>query len=133
MLSFNVELLLLSNAAFSSSGGSTTGRDITPYTGNLFLLVSDRAGGTAAATVTVEHSTDLSTNYSTVPANALFNVNTGADATFADLSTSASTQVLGLNRQQLKKYIRVTIAGTGITHNLAIVLAVQPQMTEETA
>lgn len=131
MLSFKTVLVWLLNAVYTaSSGGVSSELDTAPYVGNVWIGVSDRASGTAAATVTVEHSDTSGSGFTAVPASALFNPNTGAAASFPNLSTAAYSQYLGLNRQQLKRYVRVAIAGTTITHNVAVVAAVQQEYTE---
>lgn len=127
-----LQMKLLFNGVYSSSsGGSTTGVDISAAIGDIFLLISDRTGGTAAATITIEMSESLSTGYVTVPASAIFAVPTGLASAFGDLSTAVYTQVRGINRQQLSKYLRVTTAGTSITHNLAMVIAYAVENTAE--
>jgi hypothetical protein len=116
--------LVLSNAVFSTTGGNSGELDLAGIEGTVRLTVNDRASGTAAATISVTHSETTSTGFTAVPADALFDLETGDAATFANLSTSASDQTLGLLTQRCKQFVRVEIAGTGMTHNLAIVAAV---------
>lgn len=130
-LSFKIKLVSLLNAVYTtSSGGSSAELDTAPYVGNIFIDVSARASGSNTTTVTVEHSDTSGSGFAAVPASALFNPNTGAAASFANISTTAYDSYLGLNRQQLKRYVRVTFAGTSITQNVSVVAAVQPEYTE---
>lgn len=129
---FGIQMVLLFNGVYTAnSGGSTTGIDISASIGDIFLLISDRTGGTAAATLTIEMSESLSTGYVTVPASAIFTVPDGVATAFGALSTAVFTQVRGINRQQLSRYLRVTTAGTTITHNLAIVAAYSVAQTSD--
>lgn len=129
---FGLQMVLVENVVYSSSsGGSSTGIDISKSIGDIFMLISDRAGGTAAATITIEMSEQLSTGYVTVPASAIFTVPDGVATAFGALSTAAFAQVRGINRQQLSQYLRVTVAGTSITHNLAVVVAYSVENTGE--
>lgn len=120
---------LLTNAAFTTSGGNTASADLKNIEGTALLIVSDRTGGTAAATVSVTHSED-DTTFVAIPTDALFNPATGDTASFTDLSTSASFQELGLLVQKLKRYVRIEIAGTSITHNVAAMLVGGKRYTE---
>lgn len=129
---FGLQMVLVENVVYSSSsGGGSTGIDISKSIGDIFMLISDRAGGTAAATITIEMSEQLSTGYVTVPASAIFTVPDGVATAFGALSTAAFAQVRGINRQQLSQYLRVTVAGTSITHNLAVVVAYSVENTGE--
>lgn len=119
---------LLTNSQFTVSGGNTASADLQNIEGTALLTISDRAGGTAAATLTVTHSED-DTTFGAIPADALFTPADGVAATFTDLSTSASFQSLGLLVQKLKRYVRVEIAGTTITHDLAIMVTGGKQYT----
>lgn len=121
--------LVLSNAVFSSTGGNSGELDLAGVEGTVRLTVNDRAGGTAAATIAVTHSETSGGSFDAVPADALFDLETGDADTFANLSTSASDQTLGLLTQRCRRYIRLEIAGSGITHNLAIVAAVGDKYT----
>lgn len=122
-LDSNMNLVLLLNAAVSSTGTSTTGVSVSNYTGSMQILVSARTGGTGAVTVTVEHCDTVGGTYATVPTYALLNVETGAAATFSNISTTAYAETLVLQKEYCKRYVRVTLAGTSLTHNVAIVLA----------
>jgi hypothetical protein len=132
MYSFNVRLIPLLNAAVTSSGANSSELDVQPYTtGNAFLLVNARSGGTNVVTIAVTHSDTSGGVFTAVPASAIFDVDTGAAFSFATVSTTASTQRCGLNTQQLKRFVRVELTGTTLSgHNFAIVAGVQPQYTE---
>lgn len=114
------DVQVISNEQFTTSGGNTSSADQQNNEGTATLTINDRASGTAAATVSVTHSEDDST-FVAVPTDALFTPSTGVAATFADLSTSASSQTLGLLLQKLNRYIRIEIAGSSISHDVAIV------------
>lgn len=97
--------------------------DLQNLEGTVLLGVNDRASGTAAAAITVEHSETSGGTFATIPAAALFDPATGLADTFDALSTSASEQFLGLHLQLLKRYIRVAFTGTDIDHNIAVAIA----------
>ncbi len=129
MISFDIRLDSLANEAVSGSGGNSDSLDINNSAGNIFLNVAARAGGTNTMSLVAQHSEDNSA-WGTVPASALFNVLTGEAATFDDVTTAATDQTLGLNRQQLKRYVRVAYTGSTLTQNVAVTAAYQPQMTQ---
>ena len=133
-IQFKLVLKTLLNAAYSSSsGGSSAALDVQQYAVQpITLLVSARTGGTATTTVTVEHSSDAGATdtYTAVPASALYDLNTGLAATFGTFSTTVYSKALGLNTQQVKRYVRVTFAGTSISQNVAVVAGVQQDYTE---
>lgn len=108
------------NGQLTTSGGSSSEIDQAKLDGELSLNVHDRAGGTAAATVTVEHSHTTSTGFTDIPADALVDPETGEAATFDNLSTSLSDQRLIVKLDRCRRFIRVTVAGTSISHDLAI-------------
>ena len=109
------------NAQLTTSGGNSGELDMKNWSGTAVLSIQDRAGGTAAATIAVTESLTTGGTFTAVPAAALFNLATGDPATFDDLSTAASSQQLGLHCELLKRFIRVEIAGTSISHDLSIV------------
>lgn len=111
----------LLHAAVSSTGTSTTGHDTSKYVGDMQLTVHARTGGTNTATVTVKHCDTVGGTYATVPAEALVDT-TGAEDTFDDISTTVYSQTKVLVKEYLKKYVQVVIAGTSLTHNIAIAL-----------
>ena len=130
MISFDIRLDSLYNDNFTATG-STAELDLENRIGNVFLNVSARAGGTGNTTVTVEHSEVSGSGFSAVPASALFNVLTGAVGTFTNITTTALDETLGLNRQQLKRFVRVTFAGTITSQDVAVTAGTQPQATSD--
>jgi len=131
MLSFDIRLDSLYNGVITAgSGANSSELDVEGFVGNIFINVAARAGGTNSMAITVEHSETSGSGFEEVPASALFNPLTGEADTFDAVTTAATDQTLGLNRQQLKRYVRVVLAGTTITQNTAITAAGQPQMTE---
>lgn len=132
MLSYKIVLDSLLNAVYTtSSGGSSAELDTAKSVGDIFINVSARASGTNTTSVTVEHSDTSGSGFAAIPASALFNPNTGLADTFANITTTAYDSYLGVQRQQLKRYLRVTFAGTSITQNVAVVAAYQQQQTQE--
>lgn len=129
---FNLQAVQILNTVYSaSSGGSSTGVDISPAIGPITMLISDRTGGTAAATITVEHSAVLGSGYTTVPASAITTVPNGVATPFDNLGTTVYAEVRQINRQQLQQFLRITIAGTTITHNVAASIAYAVENTGE--
>ena len=118
------------NGQLTTSGGNSGELDLQGWTGTALLSIDDRASGTAAATIAITESETTGGTFTAVPADALFNLSTGLAATFSDLSTSASNQVLGLHCLRLKRFIRVEVAGTSISHDLAIVGVVGKKYAE---
>jgi hypothetical protein len=116
---------VLSNANLTTTGADTVNSGeldlINNDGGTAILGINDRASGTAAASIAVTHSLTTGGTFTAVPAEALFNLETGAAAAFSDLSTSASDQRLGLHLQKLRRFVRVEFTGTDIDHNLAVV------------
>jgi len=79
--------------------------------GPIYLNVACNATGTDTPAITVEHSLDDST-YAAVPAASLMNILTGAADTFTTPTAStAQDEVLALNLQQCKRYVRVVLTG----------------------
>ena len=130
MLSFDIRLDSLYNDNFTVTG-STAELDLENRIGNLFLNVSARAGGTGDTTVAVEHAETSGGTFSAVPASALFNVLTGEADTFTNITTTALDETLGLNRQQLKRFVRVTFAGTITSQDVAVTAGTQPQASAD--
>jgi hypothetical protein len=103
-----------------------TGIDTSLYEGTM-LAVLNSAAASASDTlaITVEESDSLSTGYTAIPADALFNPANGANATFANVTDAgASFQVLGLRKERLKRYIRfvATAAGSSISITFSVIL-----------
>ncbi len=119
-----LETTVLANANVTTTGAGTANSgelDTQPLEGTAILTVSDRASGTAAATVAVLHSDTSGSGYAAVPADALFDLDTGEASAFASLSTSASMQSRGLHLQKLRRYVIVQFAGTDIDHEVCVV------------
>lgn len=129
MISFDIRLDSLANEAVSGSGGNSDSADLLNTAGNLFLNVSARASGTNTMSLVVQHSEDNAT-WSTVPSGAVYDRATSTYVGFSDVTTSATDETRMLNRQQLKRYVRVAYTGSTLTHNVAVTLASQPQATE---
>ncbi len=92
--------------------------DIANYEGPLLAKVSAPVASTAdTINFTVEHSEDGSTGWSAVPAASLVNPDTGAAATFTQVTDAiAVEQTLALKRENLRRFVRLvaTTAGTTI-------------------
>ena len=130
-LSFRVDLDNLWIALVAATPQVTAELDVSKYVGNIFLNVSQGAGGSDTLVVTVTHSLTSGGTFAAVPASALFNPETGDADTFDDLVAVATDQTLGLNRQQLKRYVLVTLTGASSNDNtVSVVAAGQPQYTE---
>lgn len=130
MQTFNFVLDSLLNAAVSGSGTNSASIDGNKsINATLWINSAFRSGGTNTAALAVTHSSDNS-SFSAVPASALYNWATGAAATFTSVTTSATDETLCLNLQQCKRYIRVEITGSTLTHNAAITVGYQAHYTE---
>jgi hypothetical protein len=129
MLSYNL-IATTFNSAVTSTGVSSTAFDLDNAAGDVLLIVNARTGGTADMTVTVQHSISGTGDWATVPAAAIISNTTGAASAFADISTTAYQQVRHVVRQQLRRFVRVTLAGTTVTHNVAISWVYTPTYTE---
>lgn len=131
-LSFRVDLDNLFIGLVDTEPEPSAELDVSQYVGNIFINVSQNAGGSDTLVVTVEHATTSGGSFGAVPAAALFNPATGEADTFDNLVASATDQTLGLNRQQLKRYVRVVLTGGSSFDNTASVVAAgQPGYTEQ--
>ncbi|NIN36647.1 MAG: hypothetical protein GTO60_16750 [Gammaproteobacteria bacterium] len=132
MLSFRVNLDNLWIGLVDTDPEPTAELDIAKYVGNIFINVSQAAGGSDTLAVVVEHATTSGGTFAAVPASALFDPATGDAATFANLAALATDQTLALNRQQLKRYVRVKFTGASANdNNVSVVAGAQPQYTEQ--
>lgn len=131
MINFAVKLDNLFVEAQASNPDYSASWDIRPFDGNVYINVATNATGTDTPAITVQHSADDST-FTAVPASALFNVESGEADTFTTLVLStASDEWLGLNDQQLKRYIRVVMTGAvSSARTISITGAGQPKYTE---
>ena len=114
--------LLASNliAGTYTADASGAGADLQGYQGVLKIILDSGAGGGTTPTldVKIQDSTD----------NSSFTDVVGK--TFAQVTTIASLQSLGIDTRAVRRYIRavLTIAGTTPTFGLAVVVAGQKQI-----
>lgn len=111
---------LLAPATVTSDTDSTA-LDLSAYEGTVLLAVNVAAGGTGTLTPTVEDSGDNS-SFAAVPADALFDPDTGAQAAFAAITTGASFQVLAVKRDYCRRYLRVHL-DAGTSHVVTVMAA----------
>ncbi len=95
--------------------------DLSRVEGNVLIAVSVAASGEGTLTPSVEDSGDNS-SFAAVPADALFTPDTGVQAAFAAVTTSASFQVLALKKDRCRRYVHVHL-DAGTTHVVAVVAA----------
>jgi hypothetical protein len=100
--------------------------------GPIFLNVACNATGTDTPAITVEHATASGGTFAAVPAAALFNILTGAAGTFTTPTAStAQDEVLGLNLQQCRRFVRVVLTGAvSSARTFSIAAGGQYQYTE---
>lgn len=118
--SSRIDVLANNVVITTSSGAASSSMDTSNVNGNILLCVAARAGGTNAATVTVQHSFDNST-WATVPAAAITNPITGDETAFTGWSTAIYEQTLAVDSTRVRKYLRVNITGTTLTQNYSII------------
>jgi len=130
-LSFRVDLDNLYVGLVNTNPEPTAELDVSKYVGNIFINVAQNAGGSDTLVVTVLHCATSGGSFTAVPASALFNLETGNADTFTSLAATASDETLGLNRQQLKRYVLVNFAGASNNDNTVSVTAgAMPGYTE---
>ncbi len=107
----------------ASSGGLLfTGVDLINIPGGAVVVnINGLTGGTGTATITLEHSTALGSGYVAVPAAAILNNNTGAVTTLSTFSTTGTNQTVAVNRELLRRYLRINVTGTTITQTIAFI------------
>ena len=96
---------------------STVEVDTSGYDGNLLVLldVETGTGTTPTLDMTIEHSHD-GTTFAQIPAAALYDPDTGDAATFATVTDAADvTQILGVKKNLLRRYVRFHLAIAGTT------------------
>lgn len=125
MAAYIVNLAQLSSelkALSASSGGLLfTGVDLINIPGQAVLVnVNAITGGTGTTTAVLTHSSD-NTTFVTVPAAAIINPNTGAAATLSTFSTTGTNQSVAVNRELLRRYLRLEITGTTLTQTIAFI------------
>lgn len=113
-----VRLLSMLAPTTVSTDTDTTSIDLSQYEGSVLIAVSVATGGTGTLTPTVEDSADNST-FAAIPADALFDPDTGADAAFAAVTTTASFQVLAVKRDRCRRHLRVHL-DAGTSHVVAV-------------
>lgn len=121
MLDNAVEIKQLTAPATITSDTNSATLDVSGYEDNLLLALSVAAGGTGTLTVTVQDSADNST-FADVPADALFDPDTGDADTFDAVTTSASFQVIGLTKARCRRYVRLHY-DAGTSHVVAATAA----------
>lgn len=106
----------------ASSGGLLfTGVDLVNIPGGAVVVnINALTGGTNTATATLEHSSDNST-WVAVPAASILNNNTGAVTTLSTFSTTGTNQTVAVNRENLRRYLRVNITGSTLTQTIAFI------------
>lgn len=130
-LNFRIELDNLFVGLANTNPEPSAELDVSKYVGNIFLNVSQNAGGSDTLVITVLHCATSGGSFTAVPAEALFDPTTGDAATFANMTTLAVDQTLALNCQQLKRYVLVNVAGASSNDNtISVVAAGQPGYTE---
>jgi hypothetical protein len=131
MITFNLDVDNLFVEAQASNPDYSATLDVSGYVGNVWLNVACNATGTDTPAITVEHSADDST-YAAIPASSLMNTSTGAADTFTTPTAStAQDETLVLNRQQLKRYVRVVLTGAVSSARTFSITAVgQPMYTD---
>jgi hypothetical protein len=131
-LSFRVDLDNLWVGTVDTDPEPTAELDVSKYVGNIFINVAQIAGGSDTLAVTVQHSLTSGGTFAAVPAAALFNPETGNADTFTDLGATASDETLYLNRQQLKRYVRVLISdAANFDHIVSVTAGAMPVHTEQ--
>lgn len=113
-----VRLLSMLAPSTVSTDTDTASIDLSQYEGSVLIEISVATGGTGTLTPTVEDSADNST-FAAIPADALFDPDTGADAAFAAVTTTASFQVLAVKRDRCRRYLRVHL-DAGTSHVVAV-------------
>ena len=131
-ISFRVDLENLWVGEVDTNPEPTAELDVSKYVGNIFINIAQAAGGSDTLVVTVLHATASGGSFAAVPASALFNPETGEADTFDDLVAAATDQTLGLNRQQLKRFLLINFAGASSNDNdVSVTAAGQPGYTEQ--
>ncbi len=103
----------------ASSGGLTyTGVDLINCPGGAVLFnIYAITGGTNVATITLEHSAN-NASWATIPAAAVLNNNTGVVTTLSTFSTTGTNQAVAVNRELLRRYVRISISGATLTQSI---------------
>lgn len=92
--------------------------DTSDLEGNILAVVNSAAASASdTLDVTFEESADNS-SWAAVPADALFNPTTGAQATLTQVTAAAASyQQIGIVKERVKRYIRMvfTVGGASIS------------------
>ena len=107
------------NAAVSSTGTNSANIDTAKLDGILSLLIHARASGTNTATITIQHSHDASA-WATLDSAAVIDKDTGEASAFGSISTTEYEEQRGIDLTKTRRYVRVNIAGTSLSHNISI-------------
>lgn len=109
----------LKSISASSSGLEFTAVDLVNCPGGAVLVnVYAITAGTGTSTITLEHSVSDSGSWATVPAAAVLNNNTGVVTTLSTFSTTGTNQTVAVNRELLRRYLRITITGATLTQSV---------------
>ena len=116
-----LDVVALLVAASRSADADGPAVDIDGYESNMLVVLDSTATAAPGDTldVTLEERVDATDSWAAVPADALYNPATGANATFAQVvNGAASFQVLALRRNRLKAQIRargnLSAGGAGV-------------------
>ena len=111
-----LEHFALAPTASRSSALDGTSVDLTDYDGDVVLILDVASGGTSTCTVTIQDSAD---NSSFANVSAAFvrggTAQPSGTVSFSEVSTTASKQVIVLNKDGLRRYIKAVSAEAG-TH-----------------
>lgn len=106
----------------SSAGLLFTGVDLINNPGTSVLVnINAITGGTGTTTVALTHSVD-NTTFVAVPAAAILNPATGLVTTLSTFSTTGTNQIVAVNRELLRRYLRLEMTGTTITQTIAFIV-----------
>ncbi len=111
-----LEHFALAPTASRNAALDGTAVDLRPYDGDVVMVLDVAAGGTSTCTVTLQDSAD---NSSFANVTAVFTLDGTLQASgtvsFAQVSTTASKQVIVLNKDGLRRYVKAVSAEAG-TH-----------------
>lgn len=131
-LSRAVEPTVLLNTNVTTTGAgsvSSNELDVSQYEGDLILVLSARASGTGTMSIAVEESNTTGASFGGVLDDALVDT-LGDNDTFDNVAATASNQVLVVKTSLCKKYLRVTLSGTNLDQEVAIVALAQKKYTD---
>lgn len=113
--------MLTAQAVTSTTAVNGTAIDMSAYEGNALIVVNAGAASTGDTLgFAVQESVDNST-WAAVPADALFNVATGANATLSDVTDAgASFQTVGLRKERVARYVRLVATATGTSISIVV-------------